>query len=69
LLRKAGVTDFVIECLELSPEMLKRGRKLAVSSGVQSNPVFVQGDFNRWEADKQYAGIIANQSLHHVLEC
>lgn len=68
LLRKAGLTDFVIECLELNPEMLKRGKELATSSGLGTNLAFIEGDFNRWKADKQYTAIFANQALHHVLE-
>ena len=32
------------------------------------NLVFVEADFNTWIASKQYAAVIANQSLHHVLE-
>src|ERR1035437_3412974 len=68
MLRKAGLTDFVIECLELNPEMLKRGKELATSSGLGTNLAFIEGDFNRWKADKQYTAIFANQALHHVLE-
>jgi len=68
LLRQAGLTDFVIECLELNPSMIGRGRDLAGKSGVRDHLAFIEGDFNRWTADKQYAAIAAHQSLHHVLE-
>jgi SAM-dependent methyltransferase len=68
LLRQAGLTDFVIECLEMNPRMLNRGKNLAEQSGVQDNLVFVEDDFNRWKADKRYTAIAAHQSLHHVLE-
>ena len=68
LLRNVGLTDFVIECLELNPQMIERGKDLAAQSGVNANIVFVQDDFNRWKPNKQYAAIFAYQSLHHVLE-
>jgi len=68
LLREAGCGDFVIECLELNPPMLERGRELARQVGVEDCLNFVEGDFNRWSASKTYSAIIANQALHHVLE-
>jgi SAM-dependent methyltransferase len=68
LLRERGMTDFVIECLELSPQMLLRGAESAKAAGVGANLAFVEGDFNRWRAARQYATIAAHQSLHHVLE-
>ena len=68
LLREAGVERFTIECLDLNPVMLRRGRELAKDSGVSENLAFVEGDFNSWKATKQYSCVIANQALHHVLE-
>lgn len=67
-LRERGLKDFTIECLELNPDMLERGRQLAKDKGVSDNLVFTQTDFNRWEPDRRYSGVMANQSLHHVLE-
>ncbi|MBZ5579901.1 MAG: putative Ig domain-containing protein [Acidobacteriia bacterium] len=68
LLRATGLSDFSIECLELNPRMLERGRDLASQSGVQDNLVFLEDDFNRWQPGKQYTAVIANQVLHHVME-
>ena len=67
LLRQAGRTDFTIECLELSPPMLQRGREDALSQGVAQNLIFTAADFNRWRPSGQYDAVMANQSLHHVL--
>jgi SAM-dependent methyltransferase len=67
LLRKSGLERFTIECLDMNPHMLERGRELAQREGVAENLRFVEGDFNRWSAERTYAGIMANQSLHHVV--
>lgn len=67
LLRARGLDRFVIECLDLNPHMLARGRELAAQQGLSAHLAFVEGDFNRWRATRRYAGIMANQSLHHVL--
>ena len=68
LMRDAGLTRFTIECLDMNPHTLERGRELAQREGVSEQLSFLQGDFNRWVGTRKYAGIIANQSLHHVLE-
>ena len=67
LIRAAGLTDFVIECLDINPHMLERGKELARQEGVLENLAFIEGDFNNWTAPRTYTGVIANQSLHHVL--
>ena len=67
LLRDAGLAEFTIECLDLNPAMLARGREMAEREGVGAHIVTTEGDFNRWTARRMYDGIIANQSLHHVV--
>ncbi len=66
-LREQGHSNFVIECLELNPVMLARGRDLAASAGLSAHVVPVQADFNRWNPDGNYHAVMANQSLHHVM--
>lgn len=66
LLVDAGRTNFAIECLELNPAMLERGRQLADVRGVATHLRFVEVDFNRWKAEGEFSAAIANQSLHHV---
>jgi SAM-dependent methyltransferase len=63
-----GITNFTIECIELNPAMLARGRALATDTGLHAHVLPVQGDFNKWEPTKPYNAVMANQSLHHVLE-
>jgi SAM-dependent methyltransferase len=67
LMRDAGLSEFTIECLDLNPAMLARGREMAEREGVGAHIVTTEGDFNRWRASRTYDGIIANQSLHHVV--
>lgn len=67
IMREMGLSRFVIRCLDINPHMLKRGQEMAEREGVLEHLEFVEGDFNRWMADRQYTGIMANQSLHHVL--
>jgi ubiquinone/menaquinone biosynthesis C-methylase UbiE len=65
-INKQGFTDFKIECLEINQRMLERGKAEAESEGLMNQLIFTAGDFNTWTAKRQYAGIFANQSLHHV---
>lgn len=67
LLREAGLGTFTFECLDMNPHMLQRGRELAAQEGVGAHLAFSEGDFNRWRPTRRYAGVIANQSLHHVM--
>jgi SAM-dependent methyltransferase len=65
-LKEEGLQQFCIECLDLNPTMLERGRELAVSENVCEHIEFIERDFNDWKANKEYIGVIANQSLHHI---
>lgn len=68
LLREAGVERFTIQCLDINPAMLERGRAHAQAEGVAEHIEPLIGDFNAWQPTRRYAGILANQSLHHVVE-
>lgn len=68
LLLAMGFQSFEIECLELSAPMLARGRVFAEQEGVAGHIRTTRGDFNRWKAPQTYDAVIANQSLHHVVE-
>lgn len=63
-----GYANFTIECLDLNPTMLARGRELALQQGVGEQVLPTEGDFNRWTPSKPYSAVMANQSLHHVME-
>lgn len=64
----SGLSDFRIECVDVNGAMLARGRELARAAGLQEKLEYRQLDLNVWEPDGKYCGIIANQSLHHVVE-
>lgn len=68
LLKAAGLQSFVIECLDMNPYMLARGADAAQQAGVSEHIRIVEGDFNLWQPGGFYAAVIANQSLHHMLE-
>lgn len=68
ILKSKGIQNFTITCLDLNEAMLQRGRDRAAEQNVAEHFEFRQGDFNNWKADKTYDAVIANQSLHHVLE-
>jgi SAM-dependent methyltransferase len=62
-----GCEDFVIDCLELSPEMLERGMAAAKAAGTARHLRPLEADFNTWKPETRYDGVLANQSLHHVV--
>jgi SAM-dependent methyltransferase len=67
LLREKGLAEFSLECLELNPHMLARGRRQAEREGVANHLIFTEGDFNTWRPSDLYTGVMANHSLHHVV--
>lgn len=67
ILKSRGVDDFILECLEITDEMRLRGRELAARSEVAHLVKPIPGDFNSWVPDRAYDAVLANQSLHHVL--
>ena len=62
-----GHSDFVIECLEINTTMLKRGQEFARVEGVSAHIVPTVCDFNHWQPDGHYHAVMANHSLHHVV--
>ena len=60
LLAARGIADFVIECVELSPAMLERGRELAAAEGVAAMIRTVRADFNAWDAGGPCDAVMAN---------
>jgi SAM-dependent methyltransferase len=62
-----GHESFTIDCLDLNPSMLGRGHLAADRAGVAGHLEFVESDCNTWTPDQAYDAVIANQSLHHIL--
>ena len=65
-LKKEGL-DFVLECTELSPVLLERGREAAKAAGVAHLLVFTEVDINHWQPSETYAAVMAHHSLHHIV--
>ena len=59
--------DFVIDCLDLNPAMLDRGRRAAEAAGLSRHLAFIETDLNSWSAARGYDAVMANQSLHHMV--
>ncbi|HSX58562.1 MAG TPA: class I SAM-dependent methyltransferase [Tahibacter sp.] len=62
-----GFTDFTLECVDINPVMLERGAALARESGLAAQVLPIAGDFNDWRPARRYDAVMANQSLHHVM--
>ena len=67
-LRARNVTNFILECVDVNPHMLARGRELAAAKQLVHHIQLVESDIKGWCIDRGYAVIIANQSLHHFQE-
>ena len=67
-LRSTGQTDFIIDCVEMNSTMLERGRKNAADKELVESLNFIPADLNHWAPTHDYDAVIANQSLHHVME-
>jgi SAM-dependent methyltransferase len=64
----AGTRNFVLECLDINPHMLDRGRSLARQRQIADAISFTQADINSWRPSQKYQIIMANQALHHFVE-
>jgi SAM-dependent methyltransferase len=68
LLRERAVENFEFHCLDINPQMLARGEQLVREGGLTAHFVFVESDINSWATQTSYDIVIANQSLHHIVE-
>lgn len=64
----SGIQNFSIECMDINQNMLERTINLAKEKGVEQCIKTNKSDFNKWQPQTEYHIILANQSLHHVLE-
>lgn len=64
-----GLSSFSMECLELSPVLVERAVAHARIEGVTHLVSPIQSDINKWEAPGvRYCAMMANHSLHHLVE-
>ena len=67
-LLSSGLEEFTIECLDINLTMLDRGKENAKVNGVARNLLFNEIDLNLWSPTNIYDSVLANQSLHHIVE-
>jgi SAM-dependent methyltransferase len=67
-LRTKGYNGFAIDCFDLNPAMIERGRVSAAKNAVAAQMRFHQVDLNEWDPAEQYDAVFANQTLHHILK-
>lgn len=63
-----GMSNFVFECLDISPLLVAKSRERVASLGLEAHFTITEVDLNVWVPQKIYCGIMAHQSLHHVVE-
>lgn len=63
-----GHTSFVIDCMDFNEAELERGAAFAREKHLERYIRPVQADFNTWTAETQYDGVVANSSLHHIVD-
>ncbi len=63
-----GLTNFVIDCLDVNTAMLDRGTASAEEQHLAANINFIQTDLNDWNPPLEYDAAIAHQSLHHLVK-
>ena len=63
-----GIANFHIECVDINAQMLERGTQLAASANVSGHIATLRQDVNRWQPGARYDVVMANQSLHHIVE-
>jgi SAM-dependent methyltransferase len=68
LLAQAGCSEFVLECLEMNASLVERAAAAVHQAGLDGRVTLVQQDVNRWQPLGAYDGVMANQSLHHVVD-
>lgn len=68
-LLKEGLGNFGFDCIEINRDMIKRGKRLANKAGLSGHFSFMGEDFNTWRPGADEIDVVmANQSLHHVVE-
>ena len=67
-LRERGLADCRMDAVEISAAQIERGRNNAEKAGVLDAFNFIESDTNKWKPEKQYAGVMVHQALHHIQE-
>jgi SAM-dependent methyltransferase len=63
-----GYSHLIMDCVEINPEMLKRGKEQAEIQGIADHFRFLNYDVNKTRLSGTYSIVIANHSLHHIVK-
>jgi SAM-dependent methyltransferase len=66
-LRSRGHENFIVDCVDINPAMLARALSAAEQAGAGPHLKFTESDLNSWSPAHDCDAVLANQSLHHVL--
>ena len=67
-MRDEGLKNFLFRCLDINPSMLDRGRQFAATNGLSNQFEFVESDVTSWKERGNVSIVMANHSLHHIVE-
>ena len=67
-LLERGVKHFHFQCIELNPHMIERAQAAAEEAGIASFFTFDTSNLDDWQPDPNTSVVIANHSLHHIVE-
>lgn len=67
-LRENSISNYRFECLDLNPDVLRRGKASAKAKGLDDRFSFASFDVNSWKPKRSYDVVLAFQSLHHFVE-
>ena len=68
LIEAGGIANFHFTCVDLSDGALTRAEAALAGGALQGRFSFVVADFNKGLPDGPFDVVMANQSLHHVME-
>jgi SAM-dependent methyltransferase len=63
-----SISNFHFECLEINPSMLMRGKHLAQVDHLEKHFTYSARDANEWTPSDIFDVVLANHSLHHIVQ-
>lgn len=67
-IKKLNCLDFTFDLVELSPYQNERAIANIKAAGLEKEFNIIEQDFNKWEGEYTYAGVMVHHALHHVQE-
>lgn len=67
-LLQTGIENWTFTCVDINPYMLERGKKQAKEWNMSHSFNFYSTDINEFEISQFFDIVIANHSLHHIVE-